>query len=331
MKDEIGSLYWVISHRCNSQCDHCYMDCGPGSDALSFDEARAVIDNLPDRINYQIILSGGEVLHPKNRDLLFFVADGLQKKYGHRPLAIQTNGDFLNEKIIDDCVHHNITHLSIASMDEHHRSKYGSIREKRRALRSMLKGKGLVEMHPTPVLTPGKVARRSRLLKAVHMVAKNIRFKPSFTFWGANEEIWLKGNWARGRALKNGKTLYHSSHNFCNLWSGGLNFLKTGSPLQEVAVQLSYAFPCCPCSRVALADLREEQLVCALERASRHSMFRAINIGRPYLGASRGGLTPSGAHRRWKELKNICQMCDEIIVQQTKGEFPLSPLDIYSN
>jgi hypothetical protein len=330
MKDEIGSLYWVISHRCNSQCGHCYMDCGPGSEALSYDEARAVIDNLPDRINYQIILSGGEVLHPKNRDLLFFVADGLQKKYGRRPLSIQTNGDFLDEKIIDDCVHYNITHLSIASMDEYHRSRFGSIREKKRALRSMLKGKGLVEMHPTPVLTPGKVARRSKLLKAVHVVAKNLRFKPSFTFWGANDKLWLKGNWARGRALKTGKALYHSSHNFCDLWSGGLNFLNTGSPRQEVAVQLSHVFPCCPGSRVALADLRKERLIPALQCASRHPIFRAINNGRPYQGAPEFNLTPSFAHRRWKKLKNICLMCDELLIKLA-GEFPLSPFTIYAN
>lgn len=329
MKDELGSLYWVISHRCNTQCDHCYMSCGPAGNSLSLEDTQAVIDNLPRRINYQIILSGGEVLHPKNRGLLYFVADGLQRKYGRRPLTIQTNGDFINRKTIKECLEYDITHLSISAMDHHHNSRYNSLNEKAAAIRRVLKEEGFAELNPRNNMTPKSVGRRLRLIKGFQKILPWLRFKPTFTFWGADQDFWLGDYWARGEALKNGIACSDKGHNFCRLWSGGKHFLEAGSPRQEVAIQLSYAFPCCPASRVSLADLRKESLTGALNRASHHPAFRAINNGQPYGVDSFGRIDTSWAKKRLKKLNNICLMCDELMFKTAKDDFVLSPFSVY--
>ncbi|MEW6202005.1 MAG: radical SAM protein [bacterium] len=330
MRNEIGSLYWVITHRCNNNCAHCYMDCGPQAPSLSEDDAVLVVENLPHRINHNIILSGGEVLHPENLKLLFLVCKLLIGRYGRRPIWLQTNGDFLSPKVIDDCLKQGIVHFSISSMDNYHKNPFHSLKEKEKHLRSLLKGKGLVE-HPPPKNLSPKIAERAAIIQqSLLFTASDLAFKPNFSIWGANAELWLKGNWARGRALKNHIAVFDKSHNFCSMWSGGLNFLRTGSPRQEVVLQLSYLFPCCPSTKVILADTREEPLIKGLERAAREPVFRAINRGRPYNGAAHLGFPPSRARQRLKELNNICLLCNELLEHLDPNIFQPSPFKIYS-
>ncbi len=329
MRNEIGSLYWVITHLCDSTCSHCYMSCGPGGQSLTEDEAAAIIDNLPRRINQNIILSGGEVLHPGIRTLLYFITEELLRKYGKRHIAIQTNGEFLDEAVIDECLEAGITHISIASIDKHHKNRHGSLEEKERYFREILKGKGLKELPSVSELTPENVEKNARLGNIIKMVAPHFYRQPNFSIWGANEDIWLGGNWARGRALKNGNVLMDPAHNFCRLWSGGLNFLKSGSPRQEVVIQLSYLYPCCPSTRVFIADVRYETLIAGLEKAAAEPIFRAINRGRPYNGAKQFNMQPAQARKRLKEVKNICILCDELLMKLDEDKFPRSPFKIY--
>jgi len=328
MQNHIGSLYWVISHICNSECDHCYMCCGPRAASFTVDEAAAVIDNLPRRINHSIILSGGEVLHPRNRALLFFISGRLRARY-NLPVYIQTNGDFLDASLIRDCLDHGIRHISIASMDAHHASRFGALKEKEAHMRALLKSGGLVEMKPTAGLSPDKVRRMALIKGVLRAAAPRLLEKPSFSIWGANEDLWLGGNWARGRSAESGQALLNAGHNFCGIWSGGLNFLKEGRPVQEIAVQLGYAYPCCPSTRMALGDLREDRLVSVLERAARHRVFRAIDRGKPWLGASEFGISAARARNRFKELGNVCMMCDELLALLDPDEFPASPFPVY--
>lgn len=328
--NEIGSLYWVITHNCNSRCAHCYMSCGPGMPSLTKDEADAVIENLPRRINCNIILSGGEVLQPDNRELLFHVAGQLLKKYGRRPLAIQTNGDFLDPAAVRECLNAGITHFSIASMDVHHPERFASLKAKESYFRNLLKNMGFAELPTVKRLSPETAELNGRISEFLRVVAPELEMRPNFAIWGANEEIWLGGNWARGRALENGLVFDEPNHNFCNIWSGGLNFLRSGSPRQEVAVQLSWLYPCCPTTRVAIADLREEPLITGLKRASRHPIFNAINNGKPWLGASEFGISTTNARNRFRELNNSCRLCDELLKHLDDDRFPPSPFDVYT-
>jgi len=333
MKDEIGSLYWVITHRCNGGCGHCYMKCGPDGPSLTFDDADRVIENLPRRINHQIIVSGGEILLPENRHLLFHVTEGLLQKYGRRQIAIQTNGDFLDSEAVDECIAGGITHISVASIDGHHHNRFESLREKDQHYRELLKSKGLIELPSSSVtrLSPRSVEASARIVQALCRVAPDLALKPTFLVWGANDKIWLRGNWARGRALQGGIFLRNEKHNFCAIWSGGRNFLRAGSPRQEVVLQLSYLFPCCPSTRVYLADTRKEPLIRGLERAMREPVFRAINRGRPYEGAGQFGIPPAQASLRFRELKNICMLCDELLAHLDQKVFPPSPFQVYTS
>lgn len=328
MLNEIGSLYWVITHKCNGSCGHCYMDCGPDGPSLTTDEAERIVRNLPRRINHNIIISGGEVLHPANRNLLFTVTESLLRKYGRRPISLQTNGDFIRD-CIDDCVRHGVTHFSVASMDEHHNAGGERIAQKEKRHREFLKGKGMRELPPVKWLTPGTAAALGRLQQVLRFVNSQALEKPNFSIWGANEDIWLGGNWARGAALRNGLEVRDPKHNFCAMWSGGLNFLRAGSPRQEVVLQLSHLFPCCPGTRVVLGDMRDEPMTGALERAAREPVFRAINRGRPYNGAEYLGVPPSRARARLREIGNICLLCDELLGRLDHDSFPLSPFDVY--
>src|SRR5258708_39694288 len=46
-----------------------------------------------------------------------------------------------------------------------------------------------------------------------------------FDFFGATPESWIGKLWPRGRAWKNELSMATITDNFCNGWSGGLNFL----------------------------------------------------------------------------------------------------------
>jgi hypothetical protein len=330
MVNEIGSLYWAITHNCNSACPHCYMDCGPEGESLTFDEAVEVIENLPRRINFNIVLSGGEVLSPKSRELLFFVTSGLLSKYGRRPLAIQTNGDFLDSETVNDCLAAGITHISVASLDRYHGGGFASVEEKELHFRRLLEEEGFVELPGIKKLSPSRAEWSGRISQLLRMFAPEIEMRPNFALWGATDDLWLLGNWTRGRAISGGLALEAAGHNFCNMWSGGLNFLEAGSPRQEVSVQLSYLYPCCPTTVVAFADLREEPLIRGLERAGRQHIFRAINQGKPWLGADQFGVAPARARWMWKKTKNVCTICDALLSELDHADFPESPFHVYT-
>jgi len=329
--ETIGSIYWVISHLCNQECGHCYMSCSPQGSRLSVGEIDAIVKNLPERINFNIILSGGELLHPSNKELLFHAADRLLSKYGRRQIAIQTNGDFLTDVSARECLKSGITHISVSSIDGFHTlGKFKTQKDKIDYARKTLKTAGYKEFSMVE-LTHEKVFLRAMLMKALFSVMPGMKASPNFTVWGANEDIWLRGNWARGRALAEGNVLYDCRHNFCHIWSGGRAFLNAGMPNQEIVMQLKYLYPCCPTTRVVLGDITQERVSSALARAENHKIFRAINRGKPYLGTEELGMTTEKARSLYKEKGNICLLCDSIIKSLPREDYPLSPFDVYSD
>ncbi|MCY3023135.1 MAG: radical SAM protein [Planctomycetota bacterium] len=82
-------VVWNITRRCNLQCVHCYSDSEakeyPGE--LTFDECRAVVDDLARYGVPAVLLSGGEPLvHPRFFDLASYAVEkGLR-------LTLSTNG-----------------------------------------------------------------------------------------------------------------------------------------------------------------------------------------------------------------------------------------------
>lgn len=88
-------VVWNITRRCNLRCAHCYSDSTarhyPGE--LSFEQCRAVIDDLRDFQVPGLLFSGGEpLIHPE-----FFTIAGYARCQGLR-LTLSTNGTLIDEK-----------------------------------------------------------------------------------------------------------------------------------------------------------------------------------------------------------------------------------------
>ena len=279
------SIYWVFTHRCNQYCSHCYNHSRPGGPSVTRAEADAVLANLPETNRF--ILSGGEPLVEK--ELLLYILHGVAQRFRGRPsLALQTNGDLLDENSLDELLEAGVQHISIASQDTYHASRTG-LRER---LTGLLGSRGLRQVD---VGDPAASKRAGR----------------TFAFWGATPDLWLGGLWARGRALRNGIWNRDPDHNFCSLWSGALGYLDDGSPRQEVSIQLTSVYPCCPGTVEPLGDVSAEALTAILDRHRGDPMWEALNRGEPAEMGLAAGVDAEFARERIRELGNVCLWCDE--------------------
>jgi hypothetical protein len=64
------------------------------------------------------------------------------------------------------------------------------------------------------------------------------RERSSYGFWGATEDLWLGGNWARGEALRQDVWLQDDTLNFCAILSGVRGFLG-GTDLPQELFKMS--------------------------------------------------------------------------------------------
>jgi hypothetical protein len=141
-------------------------------------------------------------------------------------------------------------------------------------------------------------------------------FPLSWGYWGATEEMWLGGNWARGRALEKDIWKKDPEHNFCAILSGAIGFLEGNDSVpQEISIQLWKINPCCPGTKDPLGDARSEKISAVLERVAVLPIFQALNEGNPYKMGESIGITEQYAKKRCGELKNVCLWCDEFFEQ----------------
>ena len=116
----------------------------------------------------------------------------------------------------------------------------------------------------------------------------------------------MGGVWPRGRAFKLGLAKRMPGHNFCNRWSGALGFLENGSSAQEISVQLTSVYPCCPGTIEPLGDLAQEPLAEILARQDGDPIWEALSAGDP---ASMG--IAAGFDR--EPAQAVCLWCDEFL------------------
>ena len=103
-----------------------------------------------------------------------------------------------------------------------------------------------------------------------------------FSFFGATEDAWIGKIWPRGRAWKNGLSKATISDNFCNVWSGGLNFLNRRYSGSEVSIDPNGdVFPCCLKTKAPLGNLTEEPLEDIIDSLVGQPAFEAISMGHP--------------------------------------------------
>lgn len=286
-------VYWVITMKCNDFCSHCYNNSGPEGEVIDKEELLKVIPNLPKNMQ-RIVLSGGEPLMELGK--LLAVINGIRARFGPRlPIWIQTNGDLLTKKTLSLILEAGVSRVDITSLDRFHQHQ-GSRRE---TIETLFKSFNLVDAKKEP-----------------HNSHR------SYAFWGANDDIWLGGNWARGRALKNGLAYKNPEHNFCSLWSGAQHFLDSGSARQEVHIQLHRVYPCCPTTYFAIGDARKESVASILAKTAEIPQYQALNRGDISgigLGQKTNEVSREFAVQRIQELGDVCLWCDEYFSKHYAG------------
>lgn len=283
------SVYWVFTQRCNDTCDHCYNMSGPQGEIMTLEDCLAVVENLPDQCD-RVILSGGEPF--AERQKLYAILEALQKKFGNQTqIMLQTNGDLLTPERLQKVLDHGVSRIDIASMDRYHKHQG----ERRKELEALFRDAGMTGDETDPLIA------KDTYLKA----------GASYGFWGATEDMWLGGNWARGRAMTKNIWKRDGAHNFCAILSGARGFLGGTDLPQEISIQLWRINPCCPGTKYALGDARREKVADVLLRVSESSVFRTLNTGDAYAMGASQGLDRAYGEQRAKELGNICLWCDE--------------------
>jgi organic radical activating enzyme len=284
------SLYWVFTQLCNDQCDHCYNLSGPQGARISEEECLAIIDNLPERID-RLILSGGEPLADKKK--LYLILDKVKARYGDTTqVMLQTNGDLLNEETLDSLIEKGVTRFDIASIDRYHKHAGARLMD----IASLFESRGVNGDDKDPLIEKETYLTQHQL---------------SWGYWGATDDMWLGGNWARGRALQKNVWKKDPNHNFCAILSGAKGFLGGTELPQEISIQLWRINPCCPGTKLPMGDARKDKVVDVMNRVAKSKIFQKLNEGDPWKMGESIGVTEAQAKGRTQELQNVCLWCDE--------------------
>ena len=291
--NHIQSIYWVFTQLCNDDCAHCYNDSSPFGKRISEEDCMRIIENLPDKID-RLILSGGEPL--ADIKLLYAILDKIREKYKDSvQVMLQTNGDLLTIEKLQTLIDKGVQRFDIASIDRYHKKAGGRLME----LADIFESFGVVGTEKDPLIEGG------------HYLIEN---PLSWGYWGANDDLWLGGNWARGKAFQNDIWLQNPNHNFCTILSGARNFLGGYTDIpQEISIQLWRINPCCPGTHFPMGDARKEKVSTVLERASKSAVFKMLNEGNPLKMGISLGVTEEEASIKNEELKNICLYCDHFL------------------
>lgn len=336
------SLYYVMCWACHRKCKHCYETRFRPyvRDALRgvVDEAKAamprIIANMPARHVYRdlsaasedlpggyeerggrIILAGGEVLvDPVREEVLYPALEAIQKKYAAQAaeglpvkVIVQTTGDLVTPEIVEDLLKRGAWMISCAGMDDFHVGMEGDKRVPLQdKLRAMFEDAGMVDSAlPTVTRDWTKPATNSAL-------------QPVYSFFGATEDAWIGKIWPRGRAWENSLTRAEITDNFCNAWSGGLNFLNWGYSGAEVSIDPNGdVFPCCLKTKAPLGNLTEEPLQEIITSLVGHPALEALSMGHPErMGLAHGWDVATFLERsrttkpNGEPYRNLCIGCD---------------------
>jgi organic radical activating enzyme len=286
--NHIPSVYWVFTQLCNDTCSHCYNLSGPRGERMSLEDCLKIVQHLPDKID-RLILSGGEPLAEKH--LLYEILKAIQEKYGDTTrVMLQTNGDLLTVKILDKLLTLGVCRFDIASIDRYHTHKNNHLSN----LRSIFQKRNI------PCDNDDNTS---------YFLEEDVI---SWGYWGATEDLWLGGNWARGRALETNTWTQNPAHNFCAIHSGARNFLGGHDDVtQEISIQLWKINPCCPGTKYPMGDARTQKVSEILSKVSSHPVFMALNAGEPLKMGEYLGISPIEAEKQTEKLKNICLYCDQ--------------------
>jgi hypothetical protein len=325
------SIYYVMSWQCHRKCDHCYEERFHPYHGAELDEVVSqatqnfarIIANFPERMTYldpndpapsgefrekvgKIILAGGEVLVTPIRERVLYPAiDQIRQKYGPdgARVVIQTTGDLLTGPIIDELLARGVWRITVSGIDSFHVGL-----ETEEAQRNLVERlTGLFEsrgMKPTDLTS----------VYGDHSDEQGA----TFMFFGAQPDSWIGRIWPRGRAMKNSLSTATLADNFCNRWSGGLNFLQYRYAGSEVSVEpTGNVYPCCAKTKLPIGNLLSEKLESIIERHIGDPVYEAISMGHPErMGITHGWTLDTFLEKSKVELpdgrtyQNLCLGCD---------------------
>lgn len=343
------SIYYVMTYLCHRQCVHCYeerfrpyyggeLERVAGESRANF---RRIIENFPETMTFRdlaeglrekrgrIILAGGEILLPAVRESVLYPAlDQLYEKYRHRGgvyLVVQTTGDVLNAKILNELLAHHADVVSVSGIDDFHEGLETAAARQMLTdkLTAMFEDAGMTALPPAPA---GPDALREG--------------RRYYSFFGATPESWIGKLWPRGRAHLNGLSTASLVDNFCNAWSGGLNFLQYRHSGSEVSVEPGgNVYPCCIKTKAPLGNLLEEKLERILDRLTGNPMYEAISMGHPERMGIASGWSVEKFHEKstitlpnGKTYQNVCIGCDafhnEVLIPQQAVKAGTSQINV---
>ena len=321
------SIYYVMTFLCHRQCPHCYEDrfrpyYGHELEQVvseSRSNFQRIIGNFPERMTYldiedgmreksgRVILAGGEILlDPVRESVLYPALQQLYEQYrdnGGVHLVVQTTGDVLNEEILRDLLGLHVHVVSVSGIDAFHAGL------EKESTREALKQK----------LTAMFLAHDMSLLPAApNRTGYGDEQHRYFSFFGATPDTWIGKIWPRGRAQANALSTATLADNFCNGWSGGLNFLQYRYGGSEISVEPNgNVYPCCMKTQLAIGNLLEERLETVLDRLVGNPVYEAISMGHPErMGISLGWNVDKFLQKSQMTLpggrvyQNLCIGCD---------------------
>jgi hypothetical protein len=321
-----------MSWLCHRECPHCYDERLRPYHGKELERVLSeaitnnprIIANLPPRMTYldrsepdlyggfkekvgRIILAGGEVLLKQVREAVLYPALlQLAEKYktqGGVKLIIQTTGDQLTPRIIEELLERGVWMISVSGIDAYHQGL--ETEASRIAAQSRLQA--MVEAAGLKHFQEGRDSWGA-----------SIESGPWYSFWGATPGSWIGKLWPRGRAMQNELSTAGITDNFCNAWSGGLNFLQAGYSGSEVAIDPhGNVYPCCIKSKKPLGSLISASLDEILQSLAGNSVYEAISSGHP----ERMGLEHGWTEEKFMEMsatrlpsgqiyRNLCIGCD---------------------
>jgi MoaA/NifB/PqqE/SkfB family radical SAM enzyme len=324
----VESIYWVLSWACHRKCVHCYEDRfrpyvrGTLEAVIAEAERNTarVLPNLPATMLYRdraapdappkvgrIILSGGEALLDGVRQRVTLpVIEALVARYRDRGgvrMVLQTTGDLLTPDILRALLDRGVWMISVAGVDDFHVGMEGAAKQAAftERLTAMMTAEGMSQSGLA-------VADRSWLDEP----------GPVFSFFGATPDAWIGKLWPRGRAWMNGLSTATIEDNFCNRWSGAMNFARHGWAGSEVSIEPDGSvYPCCIKTAVPMGNLAEEPLIGILDDLASDPAFAALNRGDPERMGERDGWTPDvfrarshTATPKGQPYANLCIGCD---------------------
>ena len=321
------SIYYVMTFLCHRQCPHCYEDrfhpyYGEDLERV-VSESRSnfpgIIENFPDRMIYldmedglrekqgRVILAGGEILlDPIRESVLYPALERLFAKYrdcGGVHLVVQTTGDVLTKEILRELLNLHVHVISVSGIDAFHAGleKESAREAMQQKLTSLFLGQGVQPLPAAP--------NRAGWGDEQHRY---------FSFFGATPDTWIGKIWPRGRAQVNAMSTATLADNFCNGWSGGLNFLQYRYSGSEVSVEPNgNVYPCCMKTQLAIGNVLEERLETILDRMLGNPVYEAISMGHPErMGITHGWSVDKFLEKSQMTLpdgrvyQNLCIGCD---------------------